>query len=106
MLPISEVLHFYFTFFLFFSIALCTNEQPNFLNYDHCKISYDENVCVKENCELISNDDDSIHSNYKYLMFIVYDFTLVCFAVDSTNTLVDVQLVVTFDDETLANFHK
>lgn len=56
------------------NVALCSNEQPNFLNQDHCVLSYEENVCVKE-----------------YL--------------DSTNTLVDVQLVVVFDAETLANFH-
>ena len=54
--------------------ALCLNEQPNFVNRDHCVISYEENVCVKE-------------------------------YVDSKNTLVDVQLVVTFNDETLANIH-
>lgn len=56
------------------NIALCTNEQPNFINEDHCVVSYEENVCVKE-----------------YL--------------DSTNTLVDVQLVVTFTDDFLANLH-
>jgi len=56
------------------NVALCSNEQPNFLNHDHCVISYEENVCVTE-----------------YL--------------ETTNTLVDVQLVVTFNDETLAKFH-
>lgn len=56
------------------NIALCSNEQPNFLNHDHCVLTYDENVCVKE-------------------------------YVETTNTLVDVQLVVTFDDSTLANLH-
>ena len=56
------------------NIALCSNEQPNFLNQDHCVISYEENTCVKE-------------------------------YIDATNTLVDVQLVVTFNDETLASLH-
>ncbi|KAL7554934.1 hypothetical protein ACHAWF_018496 [Thalassiosira exigua] len=56
------------------NIALCSNEQPNFINQDHCVVSYEENVCVKE-----------------YL--------------DSSNTLVDVQLVIKFDDGTLANMH-
>ena len=57
------------------NIALCSNEQPNFLNQDSCVLSYEENVCVKE-----------------YL--------------DTTNTLVDVQLVMTFDADTLANLHQ
>ena len=30
------------------NIALCSNEQPNFLNQDSCVLSYEENVCVKE----------------------------------------------------------
>ena len=30
------------------NIALCSNEQPNFLNQDNCVLSYEENVCVKE----------------------------------------------------------
>lgn len=54
--------------------VLCMNELPNFLNHDHCVISYEENVCVKE-----------------------YD--------KPTNTLVDVQLSITFDDVTLASLH-
>lgn len=56
------------------NIALCLNEQPNWLNHDSCVLSYEENVCVKE-------------------------------YVDTTRTLNDVQLVITFDDETLSNFH-
>lgn len=55
------------------NIALCSNEQPNFVNQEYCKLSYEENVCVKE------------------------DLT-------STNSLVDVQLVVTFDNDTLSKF--
>lgn len=30
------------------NIALCSNEQPNFMNFEHCKLSYEENTCVKE----------------------------------------------------------
>jgi len=30
------------------NIALCVNEQPNLFNFEHCKVSYEENVCVKE----------------------------------------------------------
>ena len=30
------------------NVALCVNEQPNFLNFDHCKLSFEDNVCVKE----------------------------------------------------------
>lgn len=56
------------------NIALCNNEQPNFLNRESCVLTYDENACVKE---------------YEH----------------STNTFIDVQLVVTFDEETLAKMH-
>ena len=56
------------------NIALCNNEQPNFLNRESCVITYDENACVKE-----------------------YD--------QATNTFVDVQLVITFDEDTLAKLH-
>ncbi len=63
-------------FFVFndHNIALCNNEQPNFLNRDSCVLTYDEDACVKE-----------------------YE--------QSTNTFVDVQLVITFDEETLAKMH-
>ena len=27
------------------NIALCSNEEPNYLNFDHCKLSYEENAC-------------------------------------------------------------
>ena len=30
------------------NIALCMNEQPNFINRDHCVLSYDENACMKK----------------------------------------------------------
>ena len=53
---------------------LCANEQPNFVNFDHCVVSYEENVCVKE-------------------------------YVDTKDTWMDIALMLTFDDETLANFH-
>ncbi len=56
------------------NIALCTNEQPNFLNEEHCKLSYDVNTCAKG-------------------------------GIDTSNTLVDVQLVVAFDDNTLSRLH-
>ena len=56
------------------NVALCANEQPNFLNRDSCVLSYEEDVCVKE-----------------YL--------------DTSRTLLDVQLAVTFDDETLAGMY-
>jgi len=63
-------------FFVFndHNIALCNNEQPNFLNRDSCVLTYDENACVKE-----------------------YE--------RSTNTFIDVQLVITFDNDTLAALH-
>jgi len=37
------------TFYIFNdqNVALCINEQPNYINFDHCKVSYEENVCVK-----------------------------------------------------------
>ena len=53
------------------NIALCNNEQPNFINRDNCVLTYDPNACVKE-----------------------YE--------QASNTFIDVQLVITFDDETLA----
>jgi hypothetical protein len=56
------------------NIALCSNEQPNFINQDNCVLSYEENVCVKE-------------------------------YIETGNSLVDVELVITFDDETLAKLH-
>ena len=52
------------------NIALCMNEQPNFINRDHCVLSYEESVCVKR-----------------------------------SNTFIDVQLVITFDSDTLAAMH-
>ena len=52
---------------------MCINEQPDFLNFDHCKLSYEENTCVKE---------------YK-----------------GGAGVVDVNLVITFNDETLAQLH-
>ena len=63
-------------FFVFndWNIALCNNEQPNFINRDHCVLTYDENACVKE-----------------------YE--------TETNTFVDVQVVISFDNETLAELH-
>ena len=30
------------------NVALCTNEQPNFINLEHCKVSFESDVCVKE----------------------------------------------------------
>ncbi|KAL7553976.1 hypothetical protein ACHAWF_017328 [Thalassiosira exigua] len=56
------------------NVALCSNEQPNFVNQDSCVVSYEENVCVKE-------------------------------YVDASNSFNDVQMVVTFDDASLAKFH-
>ena len=56
------------------NIALCNNEQPNFLNRDSCVLTYDENACVKE-----------------------YE--------QASNTFIDVQVVITFDEETLAKMH-
>ena len=56
------------------NIALCNNEQPNFVNRDSCVLTYDENACVKE---------------YEH----------------STNTFIDVQLVITFDEDTMAKMH-
>ena len=53
------------------NVALCVNEQPNFINFENCVLSYEENVCVKE--YYVAN--------------------------------VDVQLVITFDDDTMAALH-
>lgn len=30
------------------NIALCANEEPNFLNFDNCKLSYEENACFSD----------------------------------------------------------
>lgn len=30
------------------NIALCSNGEPNFLNFDNCKLSYEENACVSD----------------------------------------------------------
>ena len=30
------------------NIALCANEEPNFLNFDNCKLSYEENACLSD----------------------------------------------------------
>lgn len=56
------------------NIALCSNEQPNFINQDNCVLSFEENVCVKE-------------------------------YVETGNSLVDVELVITFNDETLSKLY-
>ena len=56
------------------NVALCVNEQPNFLNFDHCKLSFEDNVCVKE-------------------------YT------SSSNSATDVQMVIKFDEQTLAKLH-
>lgn len=53
------------------NIALCVNEHPNFLNFNNCRLSYEEDTCVKD--YRVSN--------------------------------VDVNLVIHFDDATLAQFH-
>lgn len=53
------------------NIALCINEVPNFLNRDHCVLSYEPNACV---------------ADYKV-------------------SNVDVQLVLTFVEETLGQLH-
>lgn len=59
------------------NVALCANELPNFVNLEHCKISYEENVCIKEDATILN----------------------------SGNTLNDVQMVVTFDYESLSKLH-
>ena len=58
--------------------ALCANELPNFVNFDHCRLSHEEDVCVKEDA---------------------YDIGVRHFV--GGNLLNDVQLVVTFDRDTL-----
>ena len=60
------------------NIALCANEQPNFLNQDFCKLSYESNTCTKQ--------DGKDGGTYGSLML-------------------DVQLVIMFDAETLAAMH-
>lgn len=30
------------------NIALCSNEEPNYLNFDHCILSYEENACLSD----------------------------------------------------------
>ena len=60
------------------NIALCVNEQPNFLNQETCKLSYEPNTCAKQ--------DGKDGGSYGNLML-------------------DVQLVITFDDKTLAAMH-
>ena len=60
------------------NIALCVNEQPNFLNQEYCKLSYEPNTCAKQ--------DGKDGGKYGGLML-------------------DVQLVITFDDKTLAAMH-
>ena len=37
------------TFYVFNdqNVALCINEQPNYINFEHCKVSYEKDVCVK-----------------------------------------------------------
>ncbi|KAL7463535.1 hypothetical protein ACHAXS_003891, partial [Conticribra weissflogii] len=60
------------------NIALCINEQPNFINMEHCKISYEPNTCQKQDIK-----DGGLYGT----------------------TLIDVQLVITFDDETLLSLY-
>jgi hypothetical protein len=60
------------------NIALCANEESNFINRQSCVLSYEENTCVKESVKEIKNFE---------------------------NTLVDVLAVITFDDNTLAGLH-
>jgi hypothetical protein len=60
------------------NIALCANEEPNFINQESCVLSYEDNACIKESIRAFTNND---------------------------NTLVDVLAVITFDDATLAGLH-
>lgn len=45
------------------NVALCSNEQPNFINQDRCVLSYEENVCVKEYSDS-SNTLNDVSSGY------------------------------------------
>ena len=60
------------------NIALCANEESNFINRESCVLSYEENACVKESTTAVKNFD---------------------------GTLVDVLAVIIFDDATLAGLH-
>jgi len=60
------------------NIALCANEESNFINRESCVLSYEENACVKESIRAVKNFED---------------------------TLVDVLAVIIFDDATLAGLH-
>ena len=35
------------------NIALCSNEEPNFMNFDHCRLSYEENACVSDRTSFV-----------------------------------------------------
>eukprot|EP00804_Cyclotella_cryptica_P005395 CCRYP_017085-RA/>CCRYP_017085-RA protein AED:0.06 eAED:0.06 QI:162/1/1/1/1/0.96/28/3961/2317 len=61
------------------NIVLCANEHPNFLNRDHCVLSYEPTACVVE------------RPNYLNEM--------------QRHTLVNAQLTLTFDNDTLAALH-
>lgn len=60
------------------NIALCANEESNFINRESCVLSYEENVCVMESIRVVKNFD---------------------------GPLVDVLAVIVFDDATLAGLH-
>ena len=60
------------------NIALCANEESNFINRESCVLSYEENACVKESIKAVKSFDDNF---------------------------VDVLAVIIFDDATLAGLH-
>ena len=75
------------------NIALCSNEQPNFLNQEFCKLSYDPNTCSKQDHKDgqggRGGGGRSGGNGGKYGGYML-----------------DVQLVITFDDKTLVALHQ
>ena len=56
------------------NIALCNNEEPNFLNQDTCTLSYEPNACIAE--ELFFHDIKLVFTFNKESLAAVFNTTL------------------------------